>query len=174
MPFYGFIFISILGTILHFTYDLSNHNKYVGLFSSVNESVWEHMKLVVFPSLIWTLIEIPFLKDNHNFIFAKFTGLITMLFLIPFLFYLLKRLLKKSYLLLDILIFYIAVGAGEVISFYILKANNIPDILNYLSLIGLIIIYGYFLIATLIPGKSIVYNDPKTNKKGIEAHFRKL
>ena len=174
MAFYGFLFISILGTILHFTYDLSNHNKYVGLFSAVNESVWEHMKLVVFPSLIWTLIEIPFLYDNHNFIFAKFISLMTMLFLIPFLFYLAKHLFKKNYLLLDILIFYIAVGVGCLISFYILKAKDIPAFINYLSLIGLLFIYGYFLIATLIPGKSIVYNDPKTNKKGIAAHRFKL
>ena len=28
ISFYGFLFISIIGSILHFTYDLSNHNKY--------------------------------------------------------------------------------------------------------------------------------------------------
>ena len=36
----GIIFISVFGTIFHFLYDLSSHNKIVGLFSSVNESTW--------------------------------------------------------------------------------------------------------------------------------------
>lgn len=170
ISFYGFLFISIVGTILHFTYDLSNHNKYVSLLSAVNESVWEHMKLVVFPSLIWTLIEIPFISSNPNFLLAKCISLIVMILLIPTLFYAIKYLFKNSYLIIDILIFYIAVFVGEYLSSIILKMSPVSNIFNYFSLIILILIYGYFLIATIMPGEGEIYIDPNTKKKGIKGH----
>ena len=46
------IIVSILGTLLHFAYDWSGQNTLVGLFTPVNESTWEHMKLIFFPTLI--------------------------------------------------------------------------------------------------------------------------
>ena len=41
---FRFIFISVLGVLLHFTYEWSGDNAVVGLFSAVNESTWEHLK----------------------------------------------------------------------------------------------------------------------------------
>ena len=170
ISFYGFLFISIIGSILHFTYDLSNHNKYVSLFSAVNESVWEHMKLLVFPSLVWTLIEVPFISSNPNFLLAKCISLIVMVLLVPTLFYLIKYIFKKSYLIIDILIFYVAVGIGQYLANVILKLNPVPSVYNYFSLIIMILIYGYFLIATVLPGEGDIYIDPNTKKKGIKGH----
>ena len=40
--------VSLLGTLLHFTYRWSGRNP---LIAPVNESVWEHMKLLFFPML---------------------------------------------------------------------------------------------------------------------------
>ena len=39
---FSIIFTAILGTILHFTYEWSNGNSFIALFSATNESVWEH------------------------------------------------------------------------------------------------------------------------------------
>ena len=170
MELYGFLFISIVGTILHFVYDWSNHDKYVSIFGAVNESVWEHMKLVVFPSLVWLLIEIPFVGNNPNFLLAKCISLIVMILLIPTLFYLLKYIFKKVIFIVDILIFYVSVGLGQYFSYLILSKEAVSGIYNYISLVIMIIIYGYFLIATLIPGKGEIYVDPITKKKGIKGH----
>ena len=54
---FRFIFISILGVLLHFTYEWSGDNPAIGLFSAVNESTWEHLKLIFFPMLLLTMIE---------------------------------------------------------------------------------------------------------------------
>ena len=51
------IFIMIVGTLLHFTFRWSNNNPLVGIFSAVNESVWEHLKLIFFPMLIVGIID---------------------------------------------------------------------------------------------------------------------
>ena len=46
----------ILGTILHFTYEISLNNTFVGIFSATNESVWEHLKLIFYPMLLMAII----------------------------------------------------------------------------------------------------------------------
>ena len=53
---FSIIFTFILGTLLHFTYKLSGNNQLVGVFSAVNESTWEHLKLVFFPMLLTIII----------------------------------------------------------------------------------------------------------------------
>ncbi|MDD7025196.1 MAG: DUF6512 family protein, partial [Oscillospiraceae bacterium] len=48
----GILFVIITGTISHFVYEWSQNNFILGLFFPVNESTWEHMKLLFFPMLI--------------------------------------------------------------------------------------------------------------------------
>ena len=50
------IFMLVVGTLLHFTFGWSNNNPLIGTFSAVNESTWEHLKLLFFPMLISTII----------------------------------------------------------------------------------------------------------------------
>lgn len=57
LPICSFFIISILGVLLHFTYDWSGQNRLVGYFSAVNESTWEHLKLLFFPMLFLTIYE---------------------------------------------------------------------------------------------------------------------
>ena len=62
----GLIFCIILGTIGHFLYEWSNRNFIVSLFSSVNESTWEHLKILFFSMLITTIIGYFYYKDIFN------------------------------------------------------------------------------------------------------------
>ena len=55
---YGCLAVILSGIILHYLYDLSSHSPWIGLFAPVNESVWEHMKLVFFPLTAYFLFEI--------------------------------------------------------------------------------------------------------------------
>lgn len=75
LNFFRFFFISILGVLLHFTYEWSNDNPAVGLFSAVNESTWEHLKLIFFPMLLLTMMEFLWahIKDKpcRNIIFQQ-------------------------------------------------------------------------------------------------------
>lgn len=68
----GTAFIIFLGSAFHFTYELSGRLAVVGAFSAVNESVWEHLKLSFWPSLIWLFIEyLPIKKLTNNFFESK-------------------------------------------------------------------------------------------------------
>ena len=60
----AFIIIGLLGTLGHFLYDWSGENKLIGYFFSVNESTWEHLKLLFFPTIIFSVFEYFFMKDR--------------------------------------------------------------------------------------------------------------
>ena len=60
----GIIFISIIGTLLHFMYEFSGHNKIVSLFAAVNESTWEHIKIALTPTFIWNLYDVSIYVMN--------------------------------------------------------------------------------------------------------------
>ena len=84
----GMVFIIILGSVLHFTFGWSSSQPVVGVFSAVNESVWEHLKLAFWPSLLFMLIEYVSLKKMvNNFALAKTIGVYLMVFIIPIVFY---------------------------------------------------------------------------------------
>ncbi|MBQ8390312.1 MAG: hypothetical protein IJX52_04975 [Oscillibacter sp.] len=53
---WGFLFVSVLGTALHFLYEWSGENTLAAQISGVNESVWEHMKLLFVPVFLWLLL----------------------------------------------------------------------------------------------------------------------
>ncbi|MBE7055804.1 MAG: hypothetical protein E7392_06810, partial [Ruminococcaceae bacterium] len=53
----GFIFTGIAGVILHFLFDWTGGSVLVAPFSAVNESIFEHMKLLFFPMLLFAFVE---------------------------------------------------------------------------------------------------------------------
>ncbi len=70
--FIGIVFVFILGCLWHFFYPWSRQNFLVGLVAPVNESVPEHLKLLFFPFLIFSVFEyIKRGKKIKNFIFSK-------------------------------------------------------------------------------------------------------
>ena len=60
----GLIFVLITGTLAHFAYEWSGCNRLLGLFFPVSESTWEHMKLIFFPLLLYSLFMTHKLKDS--------------------------------------------------------------------------------------------------------------
>ena len=62
----GAVFTIITGTLLHFVYEWSGESLFVGIFSPINESVWEHLKLLFFPMSVWILIGY-FIQNLHSF-----------------------------------------------------------------------------------------------------------
>ncbi|MFC1909180.1 DUF6512 family protein, partial [Chloroflexota bacterium] len=68
----GILFVFLLGALLHFLFEWSGESRVVGLFASVNESVWEHFKQGFWPMCIYGAIEYKFLRGRiNNFLTAK-------------------------------------------------------------------------------------------------------
>ena len=145
---FSFIFTSLLGTLLHFTYEWSNNTQFIGFFSAVNESTWEHLKLIFFPMLITTIIGYFYLGKNvQNFLCAKTIGIIvSMLFTVIF-FYTYSGILGTNIDVINILIFFIAIILGEYSAYRLIlsdfKCNKKIAILILIILLFCFIIFTY-------------------------------
>ena len=74
---FSLIFVFAFGTLLHFTYQLSRNNLFVGLFSAVNESTWEHLKLLFFPMLFMSFLGyFVFKKRYYNYLCIKVKSIV--------------------------------------------------------------------------------------------------
>ena len=83
----GFAFATFGGTILHFLYDWTGGNVLVSPFSGVNESTWEHMKLLYWPLLFFAPVQRPCFREQANYWCVKLAQILLGLALIPVLFY---------------------------------------------------------------------------------------
>lgn len=108
----GFLFTSAVGTALHFAYEWSGENVVVGAVAAVNESTWEHMKLLFVPLLLVALAAAVFGGHCQGYWTAKLAGAVVGLLLIPMLYYGYTGALGISVMWVDIAIFYVAAAAA--------------------------------------------------------------
>lgn len=164
----GFIFTSVAGVILHFAYEWSNKSMFFALFSAINESIWEHMKLLFFPLLVYALTESFFISDRYkNFWGAKLIGILSGILIIPTIYYTYTGIFGASVDWLNILIFFIAAATVFLIESAILRKENILCIPKTAVLIIFSIITLLFIIFTFFPPDIPLFEDPTTGISGI-------
>ena len=163
------LFSLIVGTLLHFTYEWSGENKIVGSFSAVNESVWEHLKLVFYPMLIATIVEYFFVKnDTNNYIEAKTIGIFTAIAFIVITFFTYSGIIGTSIIVIDILIFIISIILGEYVSYKLMKREDESSVTTeVLSVIILTFLFLCFVIFTYLPPEVNLFRDVTTGIYGI-------
>ena len=164
------IIISVVGTLFHFLYELSHHNKIMALFAAVNESTWEHIKIALTPTILYSLYDGFCYGTNPNYFFAKVLSLLTIIVVIPLIFYSYTGIIKRHVLIIDILSFYIAIALSQFLFYTILKMPALPFTINYLGAVGTFIVFGIYMTATLFPVKNFLFKDPLTKEYGIKAH----
>lgn len=144
----GIAVISVLGSALHFAFELSGEWPPMGVIAAVNESVFEHLKLTFWPTVLYAAVTYRLLRDStRNFIIAKTAAVYVMPVTIIVLFYAYTTLTGIENLFIDIAIFILAVALGQLTSYRILKIELLPQWLKWFSLAFLIIlalIYGLF------------------------------
>ena len=164
--FFSIIFTMILGTLLHFTYGWSNNNVIVGTFSAVNESTWEHLKLLFFPMLISTIIGYFYIgRDSFNYLCSRTIGIIVAMSFVVIFFYTYTGIIGTNFAILDIGSFFVAVLLGEYVSSKILDSNF--RCTKIASTIILAILLICFIVFTFITPKIALFQDPVTGGFGI-------
>ena len=112
--FFGFAITSLGGPILHFLYDWLDNSPFVAPFSSVNESTWEHMKLLFFPMFIYAIFQSFLFKDKDDFWCVKLRGTLLGITLIPIIFYTFNGVIGKSPDWINIGIFFISAAIAYI------------------------------------------------------------
>jgi len=165
----GFIFVSIIGTLSHFIYKWSGYSIAAALFCPVNESTWEHLKLLFFPYLIWSIIEYRLLRKENQAIkgilLSKLIGVITGMTAIVTFFYTYTGATGKSIEILNILSFFIGVGTAFLIDSLLIKQNRLK--FDNPAIAGFIAITALFIIFTFAPPLIPLFRDPLTSIYGI-------
>ncbi len=170
MIYIGIIVIAVVGTFLHFLYELSGHNRFVAIFAAVNESTWEHIKICMTPTILWSLYDGYVYGLNSNYFIGKSLSLLTIILLIPLLFYTYTLFTKKSILWIDVICFYITVIMSQLVFYYFINIYALSFIYTYLSCILLFIEIGAYMFLTFQPMKNFIFEDPISHKYGLKGH----
>lgn len=108
----GLFFAIGCGNALHFLYEWTGRSAVAAVLSSVNESAWEHMKLLAVPWTVWTLLEALAHRRGTRDALARFVGLLAGAAAIPVLYYTYRGITGENIDLVNILIFQLAVLAS--------------------------------------------------------------
>ena len=163
----GFAVTTLGGTLLHFLYEWTGESIWVAPFSGVNESTWEHMKLLFWPMLMYAVIQRVLFKDVSNFWCIKLRGALLGLALIPILFYTYNGVIGKSPDWVNIAIFYVAAGLAFLLEWYLFQKTSIVCKHSAVPL-GVVLFLGLlFILFSFFPPRIPLFQDPVTGTYGI-------
>ena len=166
----GLFFAIGAGNLLHFVYEWSGESPVAALFAAVNESTWEHMKLLAVPWILWTAVELLVLRCSV--LAVRAAGLVTGLAMIPLLYYTYTGALGVSSSLVNIIIFQLAVLAAFAVSFCMQKKRRLTGPVWQLAggavLLGLAVLFVWW---TFDPPQLPVFIDPTTGLAGAKTKF---
>ena len=151
---YSVPFLFILGSIFHFAYDFTNENTIIGFFTPINESIWEHIKLILIPLLLWWILYYVFNYKKHNinkdkWFTASIFSIIAGIILVPSIYYLYTNALGIESLIIDVLILFFSLLLAQLLGYHCYK--YLKGINYLIPIIISIIIVIIFIIFTVLP-----------------------
>ena len=168
---FGILFTVLVGSLLHFTFELSGEWTPMAIISGVNESTWEHFKIGFWPAFIWGFIEFfVFGRKVKNFFFAKGISFLVIPAVISVLFYSYTFIFKIESLAIDIVIFIIAVAVAQIVSYRLMLLKERKLCLNIIGGIIIIINIVLFSLLSFYPPECFIFQDPATGGYGIIEH----
>ena len=163
----GFAAVTFGGTILHFLYDWTGGSILAAPFSGVNESTWEHMKLLFWPLFLFALIQRLFFKDQKKYWCVKLTQILLGLVLIPVLFYTYNGVFGKSPDWINIAIFYISALLVFLFEWLAFKKDWLQCKYSQLAFAVICLIGVLFVIFTFATPQIPLFQDPLTGTYGV-------
>ena len=163
----GVVATAVLGTILHFLFQWTNL-KFFALISAVNESTWEHMKLVFIPSFLFVIIQsFWFEKECKCYWLIKGIGIIVGTLLIPILFYTLTGCFGNLSTITNVLIFIFSIVIEYFFELFLFSKLHFENKLKWLIISILVFILFLFFVFSFYPPKLPLFLDPLTKGYGL-------
>ena len=141
-----FLLVCGLGVLSHFLYDWSGQNKIVGIISSINESTWEHLKLIFFPMLFVTIGEIIiFKKKLKEFLPPRVSGILAGMAFIVVVFYTFWGITGKLIDFVNISIYILGVLFAFLVEKYVRSKKMYMDLsVSIAILVGIAVLFVIF------------------------------
>ncbi len=170
MEILGVLVSFILACVLHFTYDWSNGAMWSILFGAVNESVWEHLKIITMPYVLWAFLEIAFAKPYFKqFVISKIFGIYFLGISIIIFYYSYTLIVGDNILWLDISSTILFTALAFYFSYKITTSyKNYKHFYN-LALALLFLYFCMYFWFTISPPHIDLFKDSVTSEYGIYA-----
>ncbi len=125
---FGIIFVLITGTLSHFVYEWTGKSPAAAPFFPINESTWEHMKLVFFPAVLYGIFMHLNLKKEFPCITSAVpAGILTGTLSVPVLFYTYTGILGFHTFVLDIAVFILSVLAVFAVIYFVTRSCRVSS-----------------------------------------------
>jgi len=167
----GVFIIFLLSFPLHFLYEWIP-NSIISIFVPVNESIWEHMKLISTSFILFGIIDFILLKNN-----TKFNNFLLQLFVVPLigiisylLIYIPVYNIVGENMVVSIILLFIIIILKQLLSYYLLSKDEIR-FQNIIGIVGIIIMYIIFGYLTYRPVIDYLFFDEKNDKYGINTYI---
>ena len=164
---FGFAVASLGGTLLHFLYDWLDKPAWVAPFSGVNESTWEHMKLLFWPMLLYAVVQSFFFKDRGDFWCVKLRGILLGMVLIPVIFYTYNGAIGPSPDWFNIAIFFISAAIVYLYEARLLTTEVLPCRSQKWAVAAFAVLAIAFVVFTFWTPEIGLFRDPLTGTYGI-------
>lgn len=167
--------LKILGVVLAFLFCFPIHflyDKFPGfitsIFAPVNESIWEHMKIlfgsIIISGVIQKIIVITKNLNINNMCFSNFIAALTSIPIFLIIFLPIYAIIGEN-LIVNIILMLITIIICEYISYKITNIKNLK--LENITILLVVIIYIIFGILTYYPLKNNLFIEESTNTYGI-------
>ena len=163
----GFAVTSLGGTLLHFLYDWTGNSIIVAPFSGINESTWEHMKLLFWPMFVFAIVQSFFFKDREDFWCVKLKGVLLGLILIPVIFYTYNGVIGQSPDWFNIATFFISAAAAYIFETRLFNHKTTICKSPKKPIAALCVIAILFVVFTFATPEIGIFKDPITGTYGI-------
>lgn len=163
----GFIFTAVVGTALHFLFDWTGGSAVAALFSAVNESIWEHLKLLFYPMVLFALMEYRFWgRQVESFWCVKLAGTLLGIVLIPVIYYTYTGALGVEADWFNITIFFLVAGLVFWVETKLFQMGAACPGNGRWAPVLLVLVAAAFTVLTFVPVRIPLFQDPVTGTYG--------
>lgn len=164
----GVFVIYIVAVILHFVYDFTNGSTLSIIFGAVNESVWEHVKIFAAAFVLWSMIELLWLRPRFKrFVVTKVISLSFLGISIIAFFYTYNLFVSSPILFLDIASSIAFVALSQYLSYRLYIGDRELEMYFPVSVMLLLLYFVMFFSFTVFPPKIDLFRDPESSMYGI-------
>ena len=165
----SFLSTVIIGTLWHFAYQYSSNNTLIGAFAPVNESVWEHLKLIMFPALAVSFVEfLIYGSKTQGFVASKgIAAILGMIFVVAS-YYTYIGIAGNHFFIADIIIFIFGSAISVLGASFIREnfKNKLNDKITILTMICVTVLTIMFIYFTFNPPMCELFKDPISEDYG--------
>mgnify|MGYP003302042844 CR=1 FL=1 len=162
----------ILGTPIHFLYDLTGNRTIIGAIVPVNESIFEHFKLATLPLILWWTISYYILKkkidiDFRKWFFCTSISVLMIPIVIAMFYYTYTGALGISSIVLDIFSLFLALVVGQCLALHLYNNINITNEKFYIGVLIVFLIIICTVVFTFYTPQLPIFKDSLTGTYGI-------